>query len=188
VVKGMKVNVLDDFYKLLHPCVTVLVASSWNDRSNVMTCAWNMPVSEDPPLVAIALSRESYTNEIIRKSGDFTINIPDETLLNALWICGTRSGRKVDKARLAGLKLSPAKKVKSPIVEDCIGHLECKLDKFFEVGECTVFIGEVLEAYASREAFSQGIWNVKKIRLPLHLGGDRFALPTEVIRPQKRRS
>ena len=184
----MKIDVLDNFHRLLHPRATVFVISSWNDKPNMMTCAWNMPVSKDPPMVAIALSRESYTNELIRKSGEFTINIPDEKLLNALWVCGTRSGRKVDKAKLAGLKLSPSRKVKPPIVEDCIGHLECKLYKFFEVGECTVFIGEVLEAYASKEAFSQGVWNVKRIRLPMHLGGDRFAIPTEVVKPQKRRS
>jgi len=57
---GVKVDVMDDFYKLLHPCLAVFVVSvSADGRSNVMTCAWNMPVSEDPPMVAIALSEVS---------------------------------------------------------------------------------------------------------------------------------
>jgi len=36
----MKVDVMEDFYKLLHPCMIVLVVSmSKNGRPNVMTCA-----------------------------------------------------------------------------------------------------------------------------------------------------
>ena len=89
----MKVDVMEDFYKLLNPCMTVLVVSmSKNGRPNVMTCAWNMPVSEDPPMIALSLGKESYTGELIKKSGEFTVNIPDERLLKALWLCGARSG------------------------------------------------------------------------------------------------
>ena len=89
----MKVDVMEDFYKLLHPCMTVLVASMpKNGRSNVMTCAWNMPVSEDPPMITLSLGKESYTGELIKKSGEFAVNIPDERLLKALWLCGARSG------------------------------------------------------------------------------------------------
>ena len=58
----MKVDVMDDFYKLLHPCMTILVVSISRDgKPNVMTCAWNMPVSEDPPMIAVAFGgRELY--------------------------------------------------------------------------------------------------------------------------------
>jgi flavin reductase (DIM6/NTAB) family NADH-FMN oxidoreductase RutF len=119
---GLKIDVMDDFYKLLHPCMTVLVASVSRDgRPNVMTCAWNMPVSDEPPMIAIALGSESYTSQLIKESGEFTVNIPDERLIKAVWICGTRSGRSVDKFKLAGLTPRPAKKVKAPIVDECVG-------------------------------------------------------------------
>jgi len=181
---GMKVDVMDDFYKLLHPCMTILVVSISRDgKPNVMTCAWNMPVSEDPPMIAVALGEESYTSQLIKESGEFTVNIPDERLLKAVWLCGTRSGRRADKFKLAGLTPAPAKKVKPPIISECAAHLECKLHDRVEAGECVVFIGEVLEAYCSKEVFEKGVWNVEKIGLPLHLGGRLFAVPTRVIKP-----
>jgi len=180
----MKVDVMEDFYKLLHPCMTVLVVSISKDgRPNVMTCAWNMPVSEDPPMIAIALGEESYTGQLIRESGEFTVNIPDERLLKAVWVCGTRSGRRADKFKLAGLTPCSAKRVKPPIIDECIGHLECRLSKSVEAGECTLFIGEVLEAYASEEFFRNGVWNVRTVSLPFHLGGRIFVIPSRVVRP-----
>ena len=181
---GVKVNVMDDFYKLLHPCMTILVVSISRDgKPNVMTCAWNMPVSEDPPLIAVALGEESYTGQLIRESGEFTVNIPDERLLKAAWICGTKSGRRVDKFKLAGLTPAPARKVKPPIISECIAHLECKLENMVEAGECIIFVGEVLEAYASEEFFKKGVWDVRAVSLPLHLGGSWFAIPGRVVKP-----
>lgn len=184
----MKVDVMDDFYKLLHPCMTVLVVSVSKDgKPNVMACAWNMPVSEEPPLIAIAIGRESYTNRLIKESGEFTVNIPGQELLEAIWICGTRSGRSVDKFKLANLSPERARRVKPPIIRECVAHLECKLRSCVDAGECTVFIGEVLEAYALEGAFSEKGWNVEKIGLPLHLGGKLFAIPREVVQPRGRK-
>ncbi|MCX8187097.1 MAG: flavin reductase family protein [Nitrososphaeria archaeon] len=184
----MYVSVLDGFYKLLHPCITVLVASvSRSGRPNVMACAWNMPVSEEPPMIAIAIGRESYTNELIKESGEFTVNILGQEYLEAIWICGTRSGRNIDKFRLANLTLEPARRVKPPIIKECAAYLECKLHNYVDSGECTIFIGEVLDAYASKEVFSKDGWNIEKIGLPLHLGGRLFTIPREIIQPKLRK-
>ena len=181
---GLKIDVMDDFYKLLHPCMTVLVASVSRDgRPNVMTCAWNMPVSDEPPMIAIALGSESYTSQLIKESGEFTVNIPDERLIKAVWICGTMSGRSVDKFKLAGLTPRPAKKVKAPIVDECVAHLECKLSSQLEAGECIIFVGEVLEAYCEEELFKNGIWNIEKVALPMHMGGRLFAIPMRIVKP-----
>lgn len=184
----MKVDVIDDFFKLLHPCIPLLVVSVSKDgKPNVMTCAWNMPVSEEPPTIALAIDRESYTNKLIKESREFTVNIPGDQLLDAIWICGTKSGREVDKFRLAKISPEPAKKVKPPIIRECVGHLECRLRDYIEVGECTLFIGEVLEAYALKDALAKGVWDIKRTRLPLHLGGRSFTVPTEIIEPKRRR-
>ncbi|MCD6125578.1 MAG: flavin reductase family protein [Thaumarchaeota archaeon] len=67
-----------------------------------------MPVSEDPPMIALSLRKESYTGELIKKSGEFTVNIPDERLLKALWLCGTRSGRRINKFKRANLTSIPS--------------------------------------------------------------------------------
>ncbi len=173
----MKVDVRPHFFKLLHPRPVVLVCSvSREGKPNVMTCSWITPVSEEPPLIALALWRKGYTRILIEEVKEFTVNVPQSALVKHVWIAGTKSGKKVDKISLTGLKLMPAKKVKPPVVEDCIGHLECRLTSYMKVGECILYVGEVVEAYAEEGLFKGGIWS-EEANVLLHSGGDLFATP-----------
>lgn len=74
-----------------------LTSIAKNGKPNVMTCAWATPVSEEPPVVVVCVSKESYTSQLIRQTKEFVINIPTKKLLKVLWICGTTSGRDTDK-------------------------------------------------------------------------------------------
>jgi flavin reductase (DIM6/NTAB) family NADH-FMN oxidoreductase RutF len=170
----MKKNIASDIYHLLHPKMTFLLTSISKDGNpNVMTCAWATPVSEEPPIVIICLSKEHYTTKLIKQTKEFVINIPAKRLLKALWICGKTSGRDTDKFKKAKLKTSPAKKVKAPVISDCIGHIECKVWKAVDAGECFAFFGKVLSAYADIKYFRKGLWS-KQAEIPLHLGGPKM--------------
>lgn len=169
---------VEPFYYLLHPRPVVLICCG-NEKTNVMACSWIMPVSEEPPMIAISIWKESYTHELIEKQGEFTVNIPSLNLIKQVWIAGTKSGRDADKISLTSLKISPSKKLKTPIVEDCIGHLECRLNTSISAGECTIFIANVLEAYAEEELIEKNIWR-EKANLLLHSGGKNFAIPKKV--------
>jgi len=83
---------------------------------------WNKPVFT-------ALVRYSrYTYEIIEKSQDFTVSFPLKGMLNKeLGICGTKSGRDMDKIKNAKLTLKNGEVVNSPIIDDCELHIECKI-------------------------------------------------------------
>ncbi|HDI42472.1 MAG TPA: flavin reductase family protein, partial [Candidatus Bathyarchaeota archaeon] len=156
-------SVLGEACWLLHPRPTVLVvAVDGEGRPNVMACSWNMPVSEEPPMVAIALDVEGYTNQLIKESGEFTLNIPSRELLGQVWIAGTRSGREVDKLRLMGLKTKPSRKLRTPVLAGCVAHLECKVVRAVETGDCTTFIAEVVDAYAEPETFEK-TWKLDKV-------------------------
>lgn len=163
-----------DMYHLLHPKMTFFLTSiSKEGKPNVMTCAWATPVSEKPPIVVTCVSKEHYTAELIRQTKEYVINIPTKKLLKALWICGKTSGRDTDKFKKANLKTALAKKVKAPIMSDCIGHIECKLWKIVDAGECYAFFGKVLTAYADDKYFKKGLW-IAEAEIPLHLGGSKM--------------
>jgi flavin reductase (DIM6/NTAB) family NADH-FMN oxidoreductase RutF len=162
-----------DIYHLLHPKLTFLLTSISKDgKPNAMTCAWATPASEEPPIVIVCVSKEHHTTKLIKQTKEFVINIPTKRLLKALWICGKASGRNIDKFEKTKLKTVQAKRVKVPIVSDCIGHIECKVWKTVEAGECYAFFGKVLSAYADTRYFKKGLWT-KKAEIPLHLGGPR---------------
>lgn len=167
-------EVTADIYHLLHPKMTFFLTSIGRSGvPNVMACAWATPVSEEPPLVTVCVARESYTAELIRQTRAFVINIPSEKLLKALWICGKLSGRDADKFKKAGITYHQSLKVKPPVVEGCMGYLECKLWKTVEAGECYAFFGSVLAAYADDRYFKKGAWT-EAAAVPFHLSGGRM--------------
>jgi len=168
---------VESFYSLLHPRPVVLICSVDKDgKPNVMACSWIMPVSEEPPMIALSLWRRGYTHQLIEAAKEFTVNIPSADLVKAVWIAGTRSGRRTDKFAVSGLKTQPAKKVSVPIIEQCIGHLECKLVDYVKAGECNVYIAEVVAAYADEELLTNNVWN-DRANVLLHAGGKYFTTP-----------
>jgi len=86
----------------------------------------------------------------------------------------------------------PAKMVQPPIIRECVAHLECKLHQQITTGDHTLFVGEILVAYADEGIFN-GKYNLRKVKPVYHMGGDDFTtLVPEIITPriqtdQKRR-
>jgi flavin reductase (DIM6/NTAB) family NADH-FMN oxidoreductase RutF len=165
--------VSSEIYHLLHPKITFFLTSIGRDGSpNVMTCAWATPASEEPPVVVVCVSKEHYTAKLIRQTKEFVINIPTKRLLKELWICGKTSGRGTDKFQKANLEILKSKKVKAPIINNCIGHIECRLWKTVDAGECYAFFGKVLSASADDKYFKKGMW-IREADIPLHLAGPK---------------
>jgi flavin reductase (DIM6/NTAB) family NADH-FMN oxidoreductase RutF len=105
-------------------------------------------------------------------------------ILKETLFCGRMSGRDHDKFKETGLTQMPAKKVRAPIIKECIAHLECMLNNQFTTGDHTIFIGEIVEAYADKEAFTDE-YNLKKAKMVFHLGGNDFAtLNSKVSMPK----
>lgn len=95
------------------------------------------------------------------------------------------SGRKYDKFKETGLTPLPAKKVRAPIIKECVAHLECKLHKRITAGDHTLFVGEILTAYVNEGNFKQKKYNIKRVKIIYHLGGNYFAtLAPKVVRPR----
>ena len=58
----------------------------------------------------------------------------------------------------------PAKMVKPPLIEECIGHLECKVVQSHVCGDHTLFVGEVLSARVNDDILSDGNFNPLKAK------------------------
>ncbi|MBM4129182.1 MAG: hypothetical protein FJ243_03565, partial [Nitrospira sp.] len=78
-----------------------------------------------------------------------------------------------DKFKKAKLKTVKAKRVKTPVISDCIGYLECRLRKTIDAGECYAFFGKVLSAYVDDKYFKKGQWT-EEAEIPLHLAGSKM--------------
>ena len=174
---SVKTNVnIASAYRLIHPMHTVLVSCFGKaGKPNITTVAWAMPTSIKPPLLAISLAPTRHSHTLIEESGEFIVNIPTLEILQAVYACGSLTGRSFEKFKKTNLTQMPAKKVKAPAIRECIAHLECEVDGQFTTGDHTVFVGKILEAYADIGVFTER-YELKKTRMLYHVGGNNFAL------------
>ena len=179
---------LSSSYRLLHPRLTVLVSCvDKAGKANIITLAWSMPVSINPPIVVVSIAPKRYSHQLIEETKEFVINIPTMDIAQATLFCGRRSGRSYDKFGETQLTALPAKIVKPPIIKECVAHLECKLEQRITAGDHTLFLGRVLTAYTDKGAFDEK-FDVKKVRPIYHMGGDDFVtLAPEIVSPKLRK-
>jgi flavin reductase (DIM6/NTAB) family NADH-FMN oxidoreductase RutF len=109
------------------PGVLVVSIDSRN-RPNTMTAGWgSFGIYWGRPILIAPIRKSRYTHRCIEKTRDFTLNVLPRKLEDVATFCGTVSGRDHDKFAEAGLTATPGLKVKSPIIEECVLHYECKV-------------------------------------------------------------
>jgi flavin reductase (DIM6/NTAB) family NADH-FMN oxidoreductase RutF len=160
--------------RMLNPGLVALVTSHMKGQPNIMAAAWLTPMSFDPPIVGMCVSPRCYTHEFIVKSEQFVLNIPSIELMKQVHYCGHVSGRDVDKFKQTGLTPTDPIALQTPLIEECIGHIECGVINAYEVGDHTLFVAEVVAVQAEKEAFEER-WLLKvKEATPLHHLSGRF--------------
>lgn len=165
---------LEQSLYFLHPYNSCLITSiGSHGKPNVMTVAWIIPVSVDPPLLAMSIRPDRHSHKLITESGEFIVNIPTFGMVQAVLICGRTSGKDHDKFKEARLSRTTATKLKSPIIDECIAHLECKVVKTIQIGDHTLIVGEIIAAYALKGVFDL-VYAVKKFKPCLHMGKNYF--------------
>ncbi len=145
----------------------VFLTTKAGDKVNSMVIGWGHigRIWERP--VFITYVRDCrYTYEMLERNPEFTINVPIKGLdKEAFRICGTKSGRDMDKIAEAGLSLEEAEVITVPGIREFPLTLECRViykedqdasklpedirKKFYsvETSEHTAFYGEILAAY-----------------------------------------
>ncbi len=180
-----KIEINSEFItRILHPRHTVLVTcTDKTGKANIITLAWSMPTSRDPPMVVISVAPTRLSHRMIEETHEFAVNVPTIEIVRETLFCGRISGTECDKFKEAALTPLPAKKIHSPIIKECAAHLECKMVQQVATGDHTLFIGEVLAAYVNEQIFSK-TFDIRKVKLIYHIGDDNFStLSSRVFSP-----
>jgi len=160
-----------------------LISTRREERTNVATISWQTPLSQDPPMLGIALSPSSLTHRYLRETGEFVLSIPDASLVAETHYIGTQMGRNVDKVRAMELRTIRAKSVIPLLLTNCIGHLECVVRDWSRIGDRIFHVAEVLVAQVEQDYFNNG-WNDQAQTLH-HLGGERYRTGGVVLEATK---
>jgi len=124
-------------------------------RPNIITLAWTGIVCSDPPMAGISIRPSRYSHGLIRNSGEFALNIPPADLVMKVDLCGTLSGRDVDKFAVTGLTPLPAREISTPLIGECGVNIECRVTEVVPLGVHDLFLGEILATHIDEEAFSE---------------------------------
>ncbi len=139
---------------LLHPNPTSLLTASCRERETITPIAWLMPLSGDPPLVALALKETRFSYQLIKEARAFALNIPFFEDAEKVWACGISSGRNRDKFALTGFTRLPAQTIKAPVIAESAAYLECVLHRDQVFGDHHLIVGGVGAARVRAELFS----------------------------------
>ena len=97
---------------------------------------------------AAQAGQNDYNYDMLRKTGEFVINLTTEKLAYATDYCGVRSGRDVDKFKEMKLTKEKADFVKVPMIAESPVSIECKVRQVLELGSHHMFLADVLAVHA----------------------------------------
>jgi flavin reductase (DIM6/NTAB) family NADH-FMN oxidoreductase RutF len=155
------------------PAFPVVLVAMGDEERNVFTVGLVQAFSFNPFILGIGVHPSRHSFKLLQNFADFSVNIPGKELVEQVLYCGTKSGRDTDKFKETGLTAITGKKIKSPVIGECLVNFECKKSKVIEMGDRTWFCGEVVNIEATK--------NYARDKGMLYWGGE-FRMPGEVFR------
>ena len=142
---------------MIYPLPVVMVSTgAAPEEYNIITIAWTGTICSDPPMCYISVRPGRHSYEILRRTGEFVINLTTRELAFATDWCGVRSGRDYNKFSEMGLTPGRAAKVKAPIIEESPLHIECRITEIKPLGSHDMFIAEVVNVKADAAFINAG--------------------------------
>ncbi|EGO64937.1 flavin reductase family protein [Acetonema longum] len=103
------------------------LTTAHGDKRNTMTIGWgNIGFIWGKPVFTAMIRHSRFTHELIETSGEFTVSFPFGDQGKALSLCGTKSGRDLDKFAAANLQTVPGQKIATPVINLAGLHYECQ--------------------------------------------------------------
>jgi flavin reductase (DIM6/NTAB) family NADH-FMN oxidoreductase RutF len=127
------------------PSGLYVIGSRHGDRLNLMTANWVTQVSFDPKLVAVSVEQDALTHSLIREGCAFSVNLvsrEDRAIVRKFTKpvevdtgAGTLNGFPFHAAGTG-----------APVLDQAVAYLDCELRQEVEVGNHTLFLGEVVDS------------------------------------------
>ena len=144
-------------------------------------------VSNKPPMVGINVGRKAGvmkdTGNNIHATGEFVVNIPDETMIEPVHLSAIEYPPEVSEAELLGLPVVPGTHIRTPRLADAPISMECRFHRAIAFGDTgsEFMVGEVVAFHIRDGLCVNGKIDTAKLRPICRLGGPNYALLGEII-------
>jgi flavin reductase (DIM6/NTAB) family NADH-FMN oxidoreductase RutF len=127
----------------------VLTSATGDDRGG-MLITWVIQASFDPPMIAVAVQTGAHTTAVMKQSGAFALNFMSDEQRKEAGRFGQEYAKVGDKLQKYGHH--PGAVTSSPVLDDAIGHLECRITGWLSGGDHDVALAEIVAAEITRDA------------------------------------
>ena len=162
---------------LLAPVPAALITCSDGEHENVLTVAWTGIINSDPPKTYISVRPSRHSHGLIKKSGEFAINLTTKELVRPTDWCGVFTGAKVDKFERCKLQKAPANEISCPILAASPVVLECKVTDVISLGSHDMFLADITAVRVDESLLDEkGSLSLEKCRLTAYSHGKYYEL------------
>lgn len=167
----------------IYPLPAVMVSCGTMEESNIITVAWTGIINTDPAMCYISVRPTRHSYEMIKKTGEFVINLTTKDLAYATDWCGVKTGAKVDKFKEMKLTKEKANFVSCPMIKESPVSVECKVKEIRELGSHHMFIAEILGINADEKYINEnGAFDISKCDLIAYSNGNYYSLGKKIGR------
>ena len=161
---------------LLAPVPPVMVTCSDGERDNVFTVAWTGLINTVPPKTYISVRPSRYSYGLIKKSGEFALNLTPSSLVSACDWCGIHTGRKSDKFKRFSLEKVPASEIGVPLIAQCPMALECRVFDVIEMETHHMFLADIVAVNVDETLIENGKLCINRAHLAAFAHGEYYKL------------
>ena len=141
---------------MIYPLPAVMVScGATPEEYNILTISWTGTICTDPAMCYISVRPSRHSYGIIKRNGEYVINLTTKALAFATDWCGVKSG--ADYNKFAEMELTPgrAEIVKAPLIMESPVNIECVVKEIKELGSHHMFISEVVAVNADKQLFDE---------------------------------
>ena len=166
---------------LTAPLPPVMVTVGDMENANIITIGWTGILSTIPPRTYISVRPQRHSYGILKKSGEFVINLTTKDQARTVDYVGIYTGAKVDKFKECGLTKVESKEVSAPTIKECPLALECRVIEVIPMGTHDVFIADIVSASCDDSILDDdGKIRFDKAGLLAYAHGEYYALGEKV--------
>jgi flavin reductase (DIM6/NTAB) family NADH-FMN oxidoreductase RutF len=132
----------EDVGRTALPCAVTLLSTGTREKRDAMT-ATAMFVSEDPPLIVVSVGKNSFSHELIEKTGEFALNVASTGQIKLARALGATHGAKINKFKQFNIGDQKAESVTAPLIKGSFSHIECKVVTSFPVSHYVLYLAAV---------------------------------------------
>ena len=151
------------------------------ENANIITIGWTGILSTIPPRTYISVRPQRHSYGILKRTGEFVINLTTADQARVVDYAGIYTGAKVDKFKECGLTKVESKEVSAPTIKECPLALECRVIEVIPMGTHDVFIADIVSVSCDDAILDEdGKIRFDKAGLLAYAHGEYYALGDKV--------